>query len=162
MLGWSILGSLGEGWVQSSNNLNWERMMLTLTSLGAARACFKETVKYAQDRKAFGKPIREIDLINNWLKDMYTKIIAGEALCHHAITLLNDGSECRAEVSGAKRKVCEDAVWIADKAIQIHGGYGYTKEFNPEKWWRDLRLMPIGGGTSEIMGNIIAKQIGLS
>ena len=65
-----------------------------------------------------------------------------------------------AEVSAAKRKVCEDAVWVADKAIQIHGGYGYTKEFNPEKWWRDLRLMPIGGGTSEIMANIVAKQVG--
>ncbi|MEZ4754880.1 MAG: acyl-CoA dehydrogenase family protein [Bdellovibrionota bacterium] len=156
-----ILGKLGEGWTQSSNNLNWERAMLTLTSLGGARACFRETAKYAGERKAFGKPLSELELIDSWLQEMYCRILEGEAICHHAIDLMSEGLDCRAEVSAAKRKVCEDAVWIADKAIQIHGGYGYTKEFNPEKWWRDLRLMPIGGGTSEIMGNIVAKHIGL-
>jgi alkylation response protein AidB-like acyl-CoA dehydrogenase len=62
-------------------------------------------------------------------------------------------------VAAAKRMVCDDAVWIADKAIQIHGGYGYTTEFTPERWWRDLRLMPIGGGTSEIMASIISKEL---
>ncbi len=136
-------------------------MMLTLTSLAGARACFRETAKYANERTAFGKPIRELEVIDSWLQEMYSRILEGEALCHHAIDLFIEGADCRAEVSAAKRKVCEDAVWTADRAIQIYGGYGYTKDFNPEKWWRDLRLMPIGGGTSEIMANIAAKQLGL-
>ena len=75
------------------------------------------------------------------------------------VTLLENGKECRKEVALAKRRVCEDAIWIADRAIQIHGGYGYTKEFNPEKWWRDLRLMTIGGGTSEVMAEIVSKEL---
>ena len=154
-----ILGKIGEGWAQASSNLNWERMMLTLTSLGGARACLRQAARYARDRKAFGKSIDQFGIIQSWLTESYKRICLGEALCHRAIDLLSKGVDCRAEVSAAKRLVCEDAVWIADRAIQIHGGYGYTTDFNPERWWRDLRLMPIGGGTSEIMANLAAKVL---
>ncbi|MCO6431501.1 MAG: acyl-CoA dehydrogenase, partial [Deltaproteobacteria bacterium] len=156
-----ILGKEGEGWRQAGSNLNWERLMLTLTSLAGARACFKETVKYANDRSAFGKPIVEFGTVRDTLIEMYRRIVTSESLAHRALDLLAAGKPCRAEVSAAKRLICDEAVWIADKAIQIHGGYGYTTEFHAERWWRDLRLMPIGGGTSEIMAEIVAKELKL-
>jgi alkylation response protein AidB-like acyl-CoA dehydrogenase len=157
-----VVGKVGDGWIQASNNLNWERMMLVLTTLGGARACYRDAVRYSRDRRAFGKAIGEFDAINTLLEGMYARIVLGEASSHHALDLLRSGKPCRAEVSAAKRLVCEDALWIADNAIQIHGGYGYTTEFSPERWWRDLRLMPIGGGTSEIMASIVAKELKLS
>ena len=154
-----VMGKVGDGWIQASNNLNWERLMLTLTSLGGARACFRQTLRYAKDRKAFGQPIGKFGVIESDLNEMYRRIVLGEALCHDALDLLTAGKDCRVQVSAAKRMICGDAVWIADRAIQIHGGYGYTTAFSPERWWRDLRLMPIGGGTSEIMGNVVAKGL---
>lgn len=157
-----VIGTVGDGWIQASNNLNWERMMLVLTTLGGARACYRDAVRYSRERRAFGRAIGEFDAINALLQGMYSRLVLGEALCHHALDLLHAGSPCRAEVSVAKRLFCDDALWIADNAIQIHGGYGYTTEFSPERWWRDLRLMPIGGGTSEIMASIVAKELELT
>jgi alkylation response protein AidB-like acyl-CoA dehydrogenase len=156
-----ILGKLGEGWIQASNNLNWERMMLTLTSLAGARAVYRDAHRYAHDRIAFGKTIAQIPAVTEMLMEMRRKIDRAEALSHHALDLLAEHKPCHTEVSLAKRMVCDDAVWIADRALQIHGGYGYTTEFSPERWWRDLRLMPIGGGTSEIMANIALKNLGV-
>ncbi|MDZ4786894.1 MAG: acyl-CoA dehydrogenase family protein [bacterium] len=154
-----IMGKLGEGWIQASNNLNWERMMLTLTSLAGARAVFKDARKYASQRMAFGKSIDQLPAISSMLSEMYRKIVRCEAMSHAALDLICEGKPCRVEVSLAKKLVCDDAIWIADRALQIHGGYGYTTEFSPERWWRDLRLMPIGGGTSEIMANIAMKDL---
>jgi alkylation response protein AidB-like acyl-CoA dehydrogenase len=156
-----VLGKVGDGWIQASNSLNWERMMLTLTSLGGARACFMEALKYARVRSAFGKTLIQIDAVRDMLKEMYKRILRSEAICNHAMDLLLAREDCKKEVSVAKRHVCDDAIWVADRAIQIHGGYGYTKEFQAERWWRDLRLMPIGGGTSEIMANIVVKELKL-
>lgn len=156
-----ILGKVGEGWFQATSNLNWERMMLTLTSLAGARAVLRDTVRYAKQRVAFGKCIAEIPAVASILKEMYQKVVKAEAISHHALDLLSNNEPCKLEVSLAKRLVCDDAVWIADRALQIHGGYGYTTEFSPERWWRDLRLMPIGGGTSEIMANIALKEVGI-
>ena len=154
-----VLGKIGDGWIQAAKSLNWERLMLTFTSLGGAKACMHETLQYVKDRRAFGQALIEFDVVADLLLKLDQKILLGEALVHHALDLHCEGKECRAEVAMAKRLVCEDAVWIADRAIQLHGGYGYTKEFLPERWWRDLRLMTIGGGTSEIMGNIAIKSL---
>ncbi len=154
-----ILGKVGDGWIQAATNLNWERLMLTLTSLAGARMCHEASQRYCDQREAFGKKIGEFDTLKAYLAEMNRKIVMGEALAHHALTELNAGRDCKLLVSAAKRLVCDDAVWIADRAIQIHGGYGYTTEFSPERWWRDLRLMPIGGGTSEIMSGIVVKEL---
>jgi len=154
-----VLGKVGDGWIQASNNLSWERMMLTLTSLAGARACVRDATRYAKERMAFGKPISELAGVKEMLREMTSRLLLSEASTYRALKMLLAKKECRAIVAGAKRQVCEDAVWIADRAIQIHGGYGYTTEFLPERWWRDLRLMTIGGGTSEIMANIIAKEL---
>ena len=155
----AVLGTVGDGWHQAATNLNWERLMLTLTSLAGAKMCLHSAQTYGDQREAFGKKINSFDSIKHYLSEMERKIALGESLAHHALDLLVSGKECRTYVAMAKRMVCDDAVWIADKAIQIHGGYGYTTEFLPERWWRDLRLMPIGGGTSEIMGNIVSKEL---
>jgi alkylation response protein AidB-like acyl-CoA dehydrogenase len=157
----AILGRVGEGWKQATQNLNWERLMLSLLTLGGMRACYQETLRYASERKAFGRSIGEFGAIAALLNRMKRRILLGQALARRCVTLLNDDKQCRKEVALAKRLICEDAIWLADRAIQIHGGYGYTKEFNPEKWWRDLRLMPIGGGTSEIMAEVVAKELRL-
>ncbi len=157
----AILGKVGDGWIQASNNLNWERMMLALTSLGGARRCFHDTLRYARDRKAFGKSIIELPAVSEMIEKMLEKLLICEAYAHKALDLVNQHKDCRLEVSAAKRLICEEAVWIADRAIQIHGGYGYTTEFSAERWWRDLRLMTIGGGTSEIMGSLVAKGLGI-
>jgi acyl-CoA dehydrogenase len=155
----AVLGKVGEGWGQAASNLNWERLMLTLTSLAGARKCHEAATLYASQREAFGKSIQHFPIITHYLQEMQRKIYLGESLAHRALDLLHAGQDCRTYVAMAKRMMCDDAVWIADKAIQIHGGYGYTTEFLPERWWRDLRLMPIGGGTSEIMSNIVVKEL---
>jgi acyl-CoA dehydrogenase len=157
----AVLGTVGHGWMQAANNLNWERLMLTLTTLGGVRACLHDTTIYARNRTTFGRPIAEHRGVQEMLAEMRRRLILGEALTYHALNRFLRGEPCRAEVSQAKRQLCDDAVWIADRAIQIHGGYGYTTEFSPERWWRDLRLMPIGGGTSEVMGLIVRKELGL-
>jgi acyl-CoA dehydrogenase len=156
----AILGKIGEGWTQAASNLNWERLMLTLTSLAGARKCYEAATLYAGQREAFGKKIEEFPVITHYLSEMRRKIYLGEALAHYALDLLHSGKDCKTYVAMSKRFMCDEAVWVADKAIQIHGGYGYTTEFLPERWWRDLRLMPIGGGTSEIMSNIVVKELG--
>jgi acyl-CoA dehydrogenase len=154
-----VLGKVGEGWKQAASNLNWERLMLTLTSLAGGRVSLETARRYSNDRKAFGKPIGEFSDVRGYLLEMERKLLLGEALAHRALDDLTNHRDCRVLVAAAKRMVCDEAVWIADKAIQIHGGYGYTTEFTPERWWRDLRLMPIGGGTSEIMASIISKEL---
>ncbi len=154
-----ILGKVGDGWIQAVMNLNWERLMLTLTSLAGARMCYKDAKVYSENREAFGKKIGELSTVRAYLTEMSRRITIGESLTRRALTALHLNQPCKALVSAAKRMVCDDAVWIADKAIQIHGGYGYTTEFSPERWWRDLRLMPIGGGTSEIMSGIVVKEL---
>lgn len=154
-----VLGKVGEGWSQAASNLNWERLMLTLTSLAGARMCLEASSLYASQREAFGKKVEQFPIIHRYISEMRRKIVLGESLAHRALDVLCTGGDCRHLVAMAKRMMCDDAVSIADHAIQIHGGYGYTTEFLPERWWRDLRLMPIGGGTSEIMANIIIKEL---
>jgi acyl-CoA dehydrogenase len=154
-----VLGKVGEGWSQAASNLNWERLMLTLTSLAGARMCLEASSLYASQREAFGKKVEQFPIIHRYISEMRRKIVLGESLAHRALDVLCAGGDCRHLVAMAKRMMCDDAVSIADHAIQIHGGYGYTTEFLPERWWRDLRLMPIGGGTSEIMANIIIKEL---
>jgi alkylation response protein AidB-like acyl-CoA dehydrogenase len=121
--------------------------------------CLEEAKRYGEVREAFKKRVSDLPIIKNYLLEMERKILLGEALTHRALAQHAQGKECRALVAMAKRLMCDDAVWVADRAIQIHGGYGYTTEFTPERWWRDLRLMPIGGGTSEIMAGIVVKEL---
>jgi alkylation response protein AidB-like acyl-CoA dehydrogenase len=155
----AVLGEVGKGWKQAMASLEWERLMLTLLAIGGARACLEDTVRYVKDRRMFGKQLSEFDHTRSLLVDLKTRLKAGEALTHRALNLLIEGKRCRKEVSLAKYLVCELAIEIADRCLQLHGGYGYTTEFRPERWLRDLRLNTIGGGTSEIMLKVAALEV---
>jgi acyl-CoA dehydrogenase len=157
--GCCILGKVGDGWKQASENLNWERLMLSLLTIAGMEVCYKEALSYAHEREAFSKKLIDIPTINNYLQEMKSRIILDNLMIKDTLNKFTKNENCRREVSATKRIICDDAVYIADLAIQIHGGYGYTKEYSAEKWWRDLRIMKIGGGTSEIMGNIIRKEL---
>lgn len=133
--------------------------MLTLSAVGGAQACFEDTVRYINDRKVFNRTVGSFDRNRELLTRLWSKLRAGEAFCHHCVRLLQAKRRCRKEVSLAKRNVCELAIEIANQCLQLHGGYGYTTEFKPERWLRDLRLNTIGGGTSEVMTRIAAKEL---
>ncbi len=154
-----VLGSPGKGWHQAMTSLEWERLMLTLGAIGGAACCLEQTVRYINDRKVFGATVGSFDANREKLAVLWSRLEATRALSHQCITMLNEKKRCRKEVSLNKLQGCELAIEIADACLQLHGGYGYTTEFLPERWLRDLRLNTIGGGTSQIMARIAAKEI---
>jgi alkylation response protein AidB-like acyl-CoA dehydrogenase len=154
-----VLGAVGQGWNQAMESLQWERLMLALNALGGARACLEGTVRYINDRTVFGRSIGSFDYNRELIAGLQSRLEAGRALCHRSLLLLNEKKRCRLETSLAKLNVCELAIEVADRCLQLHGGYGYTTEFPPERWLRDLRLNTIGGGTSEVMMRIAGKEL---
>ncbi len=154
-----VLGAPGRGWHQAMSSLEWERLMLTLGALGGARICLEQTVRYVNDRSLFGRTVGSFDLNREALAVFTSRLIAARAYSHQCVRMLNAKKRCRKEVSLNKLQGCELAIDIADACIQLHGGYGYTTEFRPERWMRDLRLNTIGGGTSQIMSRIAGREI---
>ena len=119
------------------------------------------SVSYAQERQAFGRPIAGFQAIRHKIAEMATKTAAARSLTYDTLRRFEEGEEVVREVSMAKLYTQRTLVEIADEAVQIHGGYGYMKEYEVERALRDARLGPIGGGTDEIMKEIIAKNLGL-
>lgn len=154
-----VLGEAGRGWHQAMESLQWERLMLTLAALGGAKECLSQTVRYINDRKVFGRTVGSFDANRAKLANLWARLESGRALSHRCVELLNHQERCRKEVSLAKLYVCELAIEIADFCLQLHGGYGYTTEFIPERWLRDLRLNTIGGGTSQVMARVAAREL---
>lgn len=134
---------------------------MALGAVSGAEIVFQVALQYAKDRQAFGKPIGKFQAISHMLADMATEIELGRALTYHVLKLYIEGKEPMKEVAMAKLFTQSMAVRVADRAIQIHGGYGYTEEYPIARAWRDMRLGPIGGGTDEIMKEIIARSYGL-
>lgn len=153
-----ILGEVGKGWLQAMQSLEWERLMLSLTALGGARQCLEDTIRYVNERKLFNKTVADFNYTKELICTYWSKLEAARAYCHHALMLIMDKKHCRKEVSLAKVYTTELAIEVANSCLQLHGGYGYTTEFKPERWLRDLRLNTIGGGTTEIMKQIAAKE----
>lgn len=154
-----VLGDVGKGWYQAMTSLEWERLMLSLSALGGARQCLEDSIIYVNDRKVFGKSVGSYDVNRDSIVGLWSRLEAAEAYAHKCLRLLSEGKRCRKEVSLCKLSSCNLAIEIADTCLQLHGGYGYTTEFLPERWLRDLRLNTIGGGTNEIMQKIAAKEI---
>lgn len=154
-----VLGVEGEGWTQSMASLEWERLMLSLGAIGGAESCFEETVKYVNDRIIFGKSVGSFDINRSRLLKSYSALCAAKAFAHSCLKKLINKKRCRKEVSLCKLQTCQLAIDIADLCLQLHGGYGYTTEFKPERWFRDLRLNTIGGGTNEVMQKVAAGEI---
>jgi acyl-CoA dehydrogenase len=157
----NLLGEENKGFYLIMANFQWERLLMALGAVGGAQATFERTLAYAKEREAFGRPIGSFQAIRHKLAEMATKIEAGRDLTYHALRLFVSGQDALKEVSIAKLFCCDTAVEVADEAVQIHGGYGYMREYDVERALRDARLGPIGGGSSEIMKEIIGKQLGL-
>ncbi len=154
-----ILGKEGDGFIQAMKVLDGGRISIAALSLGIAKGAFEASVKYAKEREQFGRPIAEFQGISFKLADMATEIEAAELLTFQAGDLKNRGEKMTKESAFAKYYASEVAVRVATDAVQIFGGYGYTKEFPVEKFYRDSKLCTIGEGTSEIQKLVISRQI---
>lgn len=155
----SLLGSLGSGWVDSMKVLDGGRISIAALSVGLARGAYEAAVAYAKERRQFGKPICEFEAIQFYLAEMATDLDAARLLTERA-AMAKDAKEPVTRLSAqAKLFASEAAVRVAERAIQIHGGYGFTKDFPVEKYYRDVRLCTVGEGTSEIQKLVIARQL---
>lgn len=154
-----ILGNVGEGFIQSMKILDGGRISIAALSLGIAKGAYEASVKYAKERQQFGKPIAEFQAIAFKLADMAVKIQAAELLTRQAADLKNKNQKMTKEAAMAKYYASEVAVEVSTDAVQIFGGYGYTKDFPVEKFYRDSKLCTIGEGTSEIQKLVIAREV---
>ena len=155
------LGDVGAGFFAIMQNFAWERLVMALAQVAGAQRTYELAKSYAHERSAFGKPVAKFQVWRHRFADMATRIEAGRELTYHALRLYLAGENPIREVSMAKMYTSEVCFAVADECVQIHGGYGYMMEFPAQRAWRDARLGPIGGGTSEIMKEIIAKTYGL-
>ena len=155
----NILGDVGDGFVQSMKVLDGGRISIASLGLGIAKGAYETAKKYSQEREQFGKPISHFQAIAFKIADMATKIEAAELLIYKAAYLKNNGKKVTTEGAIAKYFSSEIAVEISTDAVQVLGGYGYTKDFPAERYYRDSKLCTIGEGTSEIQKIIISKQI---
>jgi alkylation response protein AidB-like acyl-CoA dehydrogenase len=154
-----LLGKQGEGFVDSLRILDGGRVSIAALSIGMAQGAYDAALKYAKLRKQFGRPISEFQAIQHKLVDMATKIDASRLLTYRAAKMIDAGKRVTRESAMAKLFSSETAVWVAGEAVQIHGGYGFIKDYPVEKFYRDVKLCTIGEGTSEIQRLVIARQL---
>ncbi len=154
-----VIGSVGEGFVQAMGVLDGGRISIASLALGIAKGAFEASVKYAKEREQFGKPIISFQAIAFKLADMATRIQAAELLTRKAAHMKDNGEKVTKISAMAKYYTSEVSVWASNEAVQIHGGYGYTKDYPVEKFYRDSKLCTIGEGTSEIQKIVISRII---
>jgi len=153
------LGEVGDGFRQAMKVLDGGRISIAALSLGISKGAYEAALKYAKEREQFDQPIANFQAIAFKLADMFTQIQASEALIYQASDLKNRGEKMTKESAMAKYYASEACVRIATEAVQIFGGYGYTKDFPVEKFYRDSKLCTIGEGTSEIQKLVISRNI---
>ena len=157
----NLLGEENGGFKLIMANFAWERLLMAIGAVGAMQRLIEITVAYALEREAFGRPIGKFQAIRHHVAEMATKAEAARALTYNALRLFHSDQDCIRDVSMAKLVTQRAVLEIADQSLQIHGGYGYMREYGIERAVRDARLGPIGGGTDEIMKEILGKQMGL-
>ena len=155
----NVLGEVGEGFIQAMKILDGGRISIAALSLGIAKGAYNAAVQYSKEREQFGKPISSFQGISFKLADMATEIEASQLLIDQSCYLKNEGLPMTKESAMAKYYASEVAVKASTEAVQIFGGYGYTKDFPVEKFYRDSKLCTIGEGTSEIQKIVISRQI---
>ena len=155
----NLIGEKGTGFQQSMQILDGGRISIGALALGIAKGAFEAAVKYSKEREQFGKPISQFQAISFKLADMATQIEAAELLLYQAAYLKNNKKNLTKESAIAKYYASEVAVRVADDAVQIFGGYGYTKDYPVEKFYRDAKLCTIGEGTSEIQKLVISREL---
>lgn len=154
-----LLGKRGEGFVDSLRILDGGRISIAALSIGIAQGAFDAALRYSKQRKQFGRPISEFQTIQNKLADMATSIDAARLLTYRAGWMKDQEKRVTKESAMAKLFASEMAVRVCDEALQIHGGYGFIKDYPVEKFYRDVKLCTIGEGTSEIQRLVIARQL---
>jgi len=152
-------GEPGRGFAQMMKGLETGRIQVAARALGVATAALEDSLRYAQDRETFGQPIWKHQSIGNYLADMATKLTAARQLTRYAAERYDSGERADMEAGMAKLFASEVAMEIALNAVRIHGGYGYSTEFDVERYFRDAPLMIVGEGTNEIQRNVIAAQL---
>jgi acyl-CoA dehydrogenase len=157
----NLLGSENQGFRLIMANFAWERLLMAVGAVGGMQRVIETTISYAKERQAFGRPIGKFQAIRHKIAEMATKAEAARAITYNALRLFDSGQDCIREVTMAKLITQRGLLEIADESLQIHGGYGYMREYGIERAVRDSRLGPIGGGTDEIMKEILGKQMGL-
>ncbi len=155
----NMLGERGRGFVNAMQILDGGRISIAALALGIAQGAYESALKYAKEREQFGNPIFEFQAIQFKLADMATQIDAARLLIQRAAWMKDQKLPTTKESAMAKLYASEIAVKVSEEAIQIHGGYGYTKDYPPEKFWRDSKLCTIGEGTSEVQRLVIARQL---
>lgn len=156
----SILGGEpGSGFTQMMKGLETGRIQVACRALGVAAAALEDSLEYAQQRESFGQPIWKHQSIGNYLADMATKLTAARQLTRYAAERFDSGERCDMEAGMAKLYASEVAMEIALNAVRIHGGYGYSTEYNVERYFRDAPLMIVGEGTNEIQKSVVASQL---
>ncbi len=155
----NLIGDPGQGFIQAMKVLDGGRISIAALAVGIAQGAFEAALKYARERQQFGRSIAEFQAIQFKLADMATQIDAARLLTYRAAAMKNAGKPTTKESSMAKLYASEVAVRVSEESVQIHGGYGYIKEYPAEKYWRDSKLCTIGEGTSEIQRTVIARQI---
>lgn len=155
----ALLGGVeGQGFAQMMAGLETGRIQVAGRAIGVARAAFDDALRYAQDRRSFGVPIWQHQSVGNLLADMATQITAAQQLNYHAADCIDAGRRADMEAGMAKLFCSEMAAKVALDAIRIHGGHGYSTEFDVERYYRDAPLMIVGEGTNEVLRNVIVKQ----
>jgi acyl-CoA dehydrogenase len=157
----NLLGEENKGFYLIMANFQWERLAMALGAVGSMDAVLERTLAFAGERHAFGRPIAKHQAIRHKLAEMAVKLEASRSLTYHALRLFADGQDALREVTEAKLLSQRSAYEVADDALQIHGGAGYMREYAIERVVRDTRLGPIGGGTDEVMREILGRQLGL-
>jgi alkylation response protein AidB-like acyl-CoA dehydrogenase len=152
-------GVMGEGFSQMMKGLETGRIQVAARALGVATAALDDALSYAQQRESFGRPIWKHQSVGNYLADMATKLTAARQLTRYAAERYDSGDRCDMEAGMAKLFASEAAMEIALDAVRIHGGYGYSTEYDVERYFRDAPLMIVGEGTNEIQRNVIAAQL---
>ena len=156
----ALLGGVeGEGFAQMMKGLETGRIQVASRALGVAQAALDDALRYAQQRETFGVPIWKHQSVGNYLADMATKVTAARQLILHAAERFETGQRCDMEAGMAKLFASETAMQVALDAVRIHGGYGYSTEYDVERYFRDAPLMIVGEGTNEIQRNVIASQL---
>jgi len=153
------LGEEGQGFINAMQILDGGRISIAALAVGIAQGAYESALRYSKERQQFGKPISEFQAIQFKLANMATQIDAARLLMYRAAWLKDQKRRVTKESSMAKLFASEMSVNVCEEAIQIHGGYGYTKDYPPEKYWRDSKLCTIGEGTSEIQRLIIAREL---
>ncbi|HSS24826.1 MAG TPA: acyl-CoA dehydrogenase family protein [Mycobacterium sp.] len=152
-------GRMGEGFSQMMKGLETGRIQVAARALGVAMAALEDALAYAQQRESFGQPIWKHQSVGNYLADMATKLTAARQLTRYAAERYDSGQRCDMEAGMAKLFASEVAMEVALNAVRIHGGYGYSTEYDVERYFRDAPLMIVGEGTNEIQRNVIAGQL---